>query len=136
MLETRFKFPYFTVLREHHLQSTDNNISRPTVKFPAFEYIALLTPVVLLVLVVGFSIVYYRTESQIRSLIDEDNIRVNQISGFIGAYIGIFIARELGLPEFFAMQIGGQAFPIVWSVVGATIFTLVIGLMGRGLRRR
>ena len=58
------------------------------------------------------------------------------LTGFIGAYIGIFIARELGLPEFLAMQIGGQTFPIVWSVIGATIFTLVIGLMGRGVRRR
>ena len=58
------------------------------------------------------------------------------LTGFIGAYIGIFIARELGLPEFLSVQIGGQAFPVIWSVIGATIFTLVIGLLRRASRGR
>ncbi len=58
------------------------------------------------------------------------------LTGFIGAYIGIFIARELGLPEFLAVQIGGQAFPVIWSVIGATIFTLVIALVRRARRGR
>ncbi|ESA37674.1 hypothetical protein N836_35465 [Leptolyngbya sp. Heron Island J] len=58
------------------------------------------------------------------------------LTGFIGAYIGIFIARELGLPEFLSVQIGGQAFPVIWSVIGATIFTLVIALLRRTSRGR
>lgn len=58
------------------------------------------------------------------------------LTGFIGAYIGLFIARELGLPEFLALTIGGQAFPVVWSVIGATIFTLVIALVRKPTRRR
>lgn len=58
------------------------------------------------------------------------------LTGFIGAYIGIFIARELGLPTFFVVQISGQAFPIVWSVIGATIFTVVIALVRRAMRGR
>ena len=57
------------------------------------------------------------------------------LTGFIGAYIGILIAREVGLPEYFAIQIGTQTFPVVWSVIGATIFTLVIALIGRAMRK-
>ena len=58
------------------------------------------------------------------------------VIGFIGAYLGIFLARELGLPLFLPVQIGGQAFPIIWSVIGATIFTVVLAWMRRGLRGR
>lgn len=65
--------------------STNVNTPRQTVKFPVFEYFALFTPIMLLIIMVGFSIVYFRTESQIRSLIDEDSIRLHHISGFIGA---------------------------------------------------
>lgn len=48
------------------------------------------------------------------------------VIGFVGAYLGIYTARELSLPTFFPLQIGGQAFPIVWSVIGATVLTVVI----------
>jgi uncharacterized membrane protein YeaQ/YmgE (transglycosylase-associated protein family) len=49
--------------------------------------------------------------------------------GFIGALIGMWMARSLGLPEPFAVQIGGQAFPIVWSIVGATVFVILVALV-------
>lgn len=53
------------------------------------------------------------------------------VVGFIGSYLGVFIARSVGLPEFFALQIGGQSFPIIWSIIGATIFTLILALLNR-----
>lgn len=59
----------------------------PTVKFPVFEYIVLFAPVAFLIIIVGFSIVYFRTETQIRLLIDEDSISLHHISGFIGAHM-------------------------------------------------
>ena len=34
--------------------------------------------------------------------------------GFIGALLGMWLARNLGLPELFSIQIGTTAFPIVW----------------------
>jgi uncharacterized membrane protein YeaQ/YmgE (transglycosylase-associated protein family) len=53
------------------------------------------------------------------------------VVGFIGSYLGLLIARNLGLPELFALQIGGQSFPIIWSIVGATVFTLILALLNR-----
>ena len=51
--------------------------------------------------------------------------------GFIGALLGSFLARKLGLPELFAVNIGGQNFPIIWSIIGAALFVAVIGLISR-----
>ncbi len=53
--------------------------------------------------------------------------------GFIGALLGMWIARALALPEVFSINIGGGAsFPIIWSIVGAAIFVTVLGLLSRG----
>jgi uncharacterized membrane protein YeaQ/YmgE (transglycosylase-associated protein family) len=52
--------------------------------------------------------------------------------GFVGAALGTWIARRLGLPELFVVTVGGTAFPLVWSIVGATLFVAVISLLSRG----
>jgi uncharacterized membrane protein YeaQ/YmgE (transglycosylase-associated protein family) len=52
--------------------------------------------------------------------------------GFIGALVGMWLSRELGLPELLTVQIEGQAFPFIWSVIGATLLSLVIGAVARG----
>jgi len=36
--------------------------------------------------------------------------------GFVGAVLGLWLARALQLPELFAVQIGTTNFPIVWSM--------------------
>lgn len=51
--------------------------------------------------------------------------------GFVGALLGTWIARELGLPEVFAIQVGGQGFPIVWSIIGGALFAAVLALLTR-----
>lgn len=53
---------------------------------------------------------------------------VSIIVGFIGAYVGIWLAGQLGLPEIFAIRIDGQSFPIVWGIVGSAILSLILGL--------
>ncbi|MGE5464950.1 MAG: GlsB/YeaQ/YmgE family stress response membrane protein [Syntrophothermus sp.] len=52
--------------------------------------------------------------------------------GFVGAVIGSWIAGALGLPEIFAINVGGRAFPIVWSVIGSALFVAVLALLTRG----
>lgn len=54
--------------------------------------------------------------------------------GFIGALLGLWLARQLGLPELLVISVGGQPFPVVWSVLGSAIFVAIIGLLTR--RRR
>ena len=51
--------------------------------------------------------------------------------GFIGALFGMWLARLLGLPELFAIQIGTTKFPIIWSIVGSALFVAIITLLTR-----
>lgn len=51
--------------------------------------------------------------------------------GFVGAVIGMWLARQMGLPELFAVQIGTTSFPIIWSIIGAAIFVALIALVTR-----
>lgn len=51
--------------------------------------------------------------------------------GIIGAYLGLWVARELSLPVIFAISIGGQPFPVVWSIIGSAIFAAILGLINR-----
>ena len=51
--------------------------------------------------------------------------------GFVGAVVGMWIARKLGLPELFAIQIGTTSFPIVWSIIGSALFVAIIALLTR-----
>jgi uncharacterized membrane protein YeaQ/YmgE (transglycosylase-associated protein family) len=51
--------------------------------------------------------------------------------GFIGALFGMWIARALGLAEMFAIDVGGQRFPIIWSIVGSALFVAIISLFTR-----
>ncbi|MEO8497228.1 MAG: hypothetical protein ABI614_19320 [Planctomycetota bacterium] len=56
---------------------------------------------------------------------------VTIVLGFIGALLGTWLARASGLPELFAIHVGGQTFPIVWSVIGGAIFSAALGLLSR-----
>jgi len=41
------------------------------------------------------------------------------------------VARGLGLPELFALRVGGSTFPIAWSILGSALFLAFIGLLSR-----
>jgi len=51
--------------------------------------------------------------------------------GFVGAVLGMWLARVMGLPELFAVQIGTTSFPIVWSIIGSALFVAVVALLTR-----
>src|SRR4030095_936881 len=51
--------------------------------------------------------------------------------GFVGAIVGMWIARALGLPELFPVRIGTTTFPIVWSIIGSALFVAVIAFLTR-----
>ena len=49
--------------------------------------------------------------------------------GFIGALFGPWVAHQLRLSEPLQLQLSGQSFPIVWSIVGAALFVAFLHLM-------
>lgn len=60
---------------------------------------------------------------------------VSVVLGFIGAMLGSWLARKVGLGEFLAIRIGeGPAFPFLWAVIGAALFVAVVALLSGGRR--
>jgi uncharacterized membrane protein YeaQ/YmgE (transglycosylase-associated protein family) len=55
--------------------------------------------------------------------------------GFIGALLGTWLARQLGLPAIFVIHLGSTEFPIIWAIIGAALFVAIISLLS-GFRRR
>lgn len=53
------------------------------------------------------------------------------VVGFVGAFLGMWIARQFGFPELFVITIDGEPFPIVWSVVGSALLAAIVGLISR-----
>lgn len=56
------------------------------------------------------------------------------VVGFIGAFLGLWLARTLGMPEQLLISIQGETFPLLWSVIGSALFCAALGLISR--RRR
>jgi uncharacterized membrane protein YeaQ/YmgE (transglycosylase-associated protein family) len=51
--------------------------------------------------------------------------------GFIGAMLGMWLARWLRLPEVFSIRVGRESFPVVWSVLGSALFVGVLSYLTR-----
>jgi uncharacterized membrane protein YeaQ/YmgE (transglycosylase-associated protein family) len=56
---------------------------------------------------------------------------VSIVVGFIGAYIGLWMADKMGWPRLFEVSIEGKPFPIVWAIIGSIVFTLLMALLRR-----
>ncbi len=56
---------------------------------------------------------------------------VSIVVGFVGAFLGMWIARQFGLPEWFVVNVDGEPFPIVWSVLGSAILAAIVGMVTR-----
>jgi len=54
--------------------------------------------------------------------------------GFIGALVGQKLARVLDMPEPVVIRFGSESFPLIWSIVGATLAVVVLNLLT--VRRR
>jgi uncharacterized membrane protein YeaQ/YmgE (transglycosylase-associated protein family) len=56
---------------------------------------------------------------------------VSIIVGFIGAYIGLWIAGKMDLPKVFVITIDHRPFPVLWAIIGSAVFTLIMALLRR-----
>ncbi|MBS1577803.1 MAG: hypothetical protein JST09_21065 [Bacteroidetes bacterium] len=54
---------------------------------------------------------------------------VSIVVGFIGAYIGLWLAGKMGLPKLFEITIDGKVFPVLWAIIGSAIFSLLMALL-------
>jgi uncharacterized membrane protein YeaQ/YmgE (transglycosylase-associated protein family) len=53
------------------------------------------------------------------------------VVGFLGALIGTWLARAVGLPSLLAVNIEGHVIELFWAVLGAIILLAVISLVRR-----
>ncbi|MDZ7288437.1 MAG: GlsB/YeaQ/YmgE family stress response membrane protein [candidate division KSB1 bacterium] len=58
------------------------------------------------------------------------------VIGFIGALIGMWLARQLDLPDILVLNFGTKRFPVLWSIIGSALFVALIGLLTTPRRRR
>ncbi len=58
------------------------------------------------------------------------------VVGFIGALLGNWIAREMNLPDFFTVEIGGTQFPVIWAIIGAVLFSGALNFLSPGKKRQ
>ena len=54
---------------------------------------------------------------------------ISTLVGFVGAFLGLWLARGLGLPEPFLINVEGETFPVLWAVVGSALFSAILGLL-------
>jgi len=60
---------------------------------------------------------------------------ITTVVGFIGAFVGTWLARTMGLPELLTVNVGGQPFPIIWAIIGSAILAAIVALVSRPARR-
>jgi len=89
-----------------------------------------LWDVVLLLLVAGFC----GSLGQAISGVSSGGCLASIALGFVGALVGMWLARVIGLPELLTLSIRGTKFPIVWSIMGSAVFVAVISLLARSRR--
>jgi uncharacterized membrane protein YeaQ/YmgE (transglycosylase-associated protein family) len=51
------------------------------------------------------------------------------VLGFVGAWLGNWIAAQAHLPPLYVLHVAGESFPIVWSIVGAALFAFVMSFL-------
>ena len=56
---------------------------------------------------------------------------ISAVVGFIGALIGMWLARQAHLPEPLMVHVGGGAFPVFWSVIGSALLVGALALLSR-----
>jgi len=59
---------------------------------------------------------------------------ISIVVGFIGAMIGTWLAREFNLPDLIVFNIRGTEYHILWTIIGAVIFTAILSLISPGKR--
>ncbi|MGH7437065.1 MAG: GlsB/YeaQ/YmgE family stress response membrane protein [Polyangiaceae bacterium] len=46
--------------------------------------------------------------------------------GFLGAFLGVWIARMAHLPRLIVVTVEGHPFPIIWSIIGGIVLVAIV----------
>jgi len=57
---------------------------------------------------------------------------ISAVVGFIGALLGSWLAGQFGLPEPLSVHVGGESFPVLWSIIGSALLVAGLALINRG----
>jgi uncharacterized membrane protein YeaQ/YmgE (transglycosylase-associated protein family) len=61
---------------------------------------------------------------------------ISVVMGFIGAMVGTYLSDLVGLPDILTLQVGGASFPVIWSIIGAVVFSLPLSLLVGGRKKK
>lgn len=56
---------------------------------------------------------------------------ISSAIGLVGAFLGSWLATQLSLPELLTVNIDGQPFPVLWSIIGSAILVAIAALFTR-----
>lgn len=54
---------------------------------------------------------------------------ISILVGFLGAFVGSWLANQLHLPVILAVTVDGHRFPIVWSILGGIVLVGVAHML-------
>jgi uncharacterized membrane protein YeaQ/YmgE (transglycosylase-associated protein family) len=49
--------------------------------------------------------------------------------GFLGAWLGGWMAGQAHLPLLYVLHFRGESFPVIWSIIGAAILSAVMSIL-------
>jgi uncharacterized membrane protein YeaQ/YmgE (transglycosylase-associated protein family) len=96
---------------------------------PPQGVLAVLTPLGLLILLLVAAVV--GSVGQALAGYSLGGCLVSIVLGFLGAFVGAWLAGALGLPALLPITVDGQSIPLIWAVVGAAIVSFVVGSLTR-----
>jgi uncharacterized membrane protein YeaQ/YmgE (transglycosylase-associated protein family) len=54
---------------------------------------------------------------------------ISVVVGFVGALLGVVLARQMHLPELLSVTVDGRPFPILWSIIGGAVLVVLLNLL-------
>jgi uncharacterized membrane protein YeaQ/YmgE (transglycosylase-associated protein family) len=54
---------------------------------------------------------------------------ISLVFGFLGAWLASWLALQFDLPRLFSIPLNGQSIELVWPLIGALLFTLVLSFL-------
>jgi uncharacterized membrane protein YeaQ/YmgE (transglycosylase-associated protein family) len=59
---------------------------------------------------------------------------ISAVVGFVGAWLGSWLSGVLGLSPLLVISTGGRGLPLIWSVIGSVLLTVMLGVLMRPTR--